>query len=34
LRSRLTPEQCRTAADRLRQRWLREEMEIPALSLF
>lgn len=34
LRSRLTPEQCRTAAERLRQRWLREEMGIPVLSLF
>ena len=34
LRSRLTPDQCRRAAERLRQRWLREELEIPVLSLF
>ena len=34
LRSRLTPEQCRKASLRLRQRWLREELEIPPLSLF
>lgn len=34
LRSRLTPAQCRGASERLRRRWLCEELEVPALSLF
>lgn len=34
LRSRLTPEQCRAASERLRRRCLRDELQIPPLSLF